>query len=133
MHRCRLFCFIIREYTSRWIHTSNKALTLSWRRFLSYKNQSIDLLCKLMEWFLYDKDIRHERVNTLFTHHTPEVCSYMSWGRISFFFFFFFAVESSPLRKASRRTQSRHLWFSIIKWLSTKLRPLKFVLSTLHW
>ena len=30
-------------------------LTLSWRRPISYRNQSIDL-------FLYDNDLRHERV-----------------------------------------------------------------------
>ena len=29
---------------------------------LSYRNQSIDLLCKLMDWFLYDGDLRHEQV-----------------------------------------------------------------------
>ena len=28
-------------------------LTLSWRRQLSYRNQSIDLLCKSVDWFLY--------------------------------------------------------------------------------
>ena len=27
---------------------------------LSYRNQSIDLQSKLMDWFLYDKDLRHE-------------------------------------------------------------------------
>ena len=28
---------------------------------VSYRNQpSIDLLCKLMSWFLYDRDLRHE-------------------------------------------------------------------------
>ena len=32
----------------------------------------------LMNWFLYDKDIRHERIKPLFTHHTPKVCSQMS-------------------------------------------------------
>ena len=32
---------------------------------LSYRNQSIDLLCKSMDWFLYDNDLRHERVNFL--------------------------------------------------------------------
>ena len=37
-------------------------LTLSWRRSLSYRNQSIDLLSKSMEWFLNDRDICHERV-----------------------------------------------------------------------
>ena len=28
----------------------------------SYRNQSIDLLCKSMDWFLYDIGLRHERV-----------------------------------------------------------------------
>ena len=37
-------------------------LTLSWRRSLSYRNKSTDLLCKLMDWFLYDDCLRHERV-----------------------------------------------------------------------
>ena len=31
-------------------------------RSLSYRNQPIDLQSKSMNWFLYDKDIRHERV-----------------------------------------------------------------------
>ena len=37
-------------------------LTLSWQRPLSYRNQSIDLLCKSMDWSLYDNGFRHERV-----------------------------------------------------------------------
>ena len=37
-------------------------LTLSRRRSVSYSNQSIDLRCRLMDWFLYDTDLRHERV-----------------------------------------------------------------------
>ena len=37
-------------------------LTLSWRRPLSYRNQSIDLRSKSKDWFLYDKGLRHERV-----------------------------------------------------------------------
>ena len=32
---------------------------------LSYRNQSIDLLCKSMDWLLYDKGLRHERVKGL--------------------------------------------------------------------
>ena len=35
-------------------------LTLWWRRPLSYRNQSIDLLRKSMDWFLYDNVLRHE-------------------------------------------------------------------------
>ena len=38
-------------------------LTLSWRGPLSYRNQSIDLLGKSMDWFLYDNDFRHEKVS----------------------------------------------------------------------
>ena len=37
-------------------------LTLSRRRPLSYRNQSIDLLYKSMDWFQYDNGLRHERV-----------------------------------------------------------------------
>ena len=56
------------------MHTRNKALTLPWWRSPSYRNQSNNLLCKSMDWFLYDRDLFHERVKTLFTHHTPKVC-----------------------------------------------------------
>ena len=42
---------------------SRSALTLSQRRSLSNRNQSIDLQkSKSMDWFLYDGDLRHERV-----------------------------------------------------------------------
>ena len=37
-------------------------LILAWRRSLSYKNQSIDLLSKSLDWFLYNRDLRHEKV-----------------------------------------------------------------------
>ena len=40
-------------------------LSLSRPRSLSYRNQSIDLQSKSMEWFLYDKDLRHERVKSI--------------------------------------------------------------------
>ena len=43
------------------------SLTLSWRSPLSYRNQSIDLYCKSMDWFLYDNGLRHERVKLLLT------------------------------------------------------------------
>ena len=38
-------------------------LTLSWRRPLSYRNQSIDLPSKSMDWFPYCNGLRHESVN----------------------------------------------------------------------
>ena len=41
-------------------------ITLSWRRSLSYRNQLIDLQNKSMDWFLYDRDLCHERVEGYF-------------------------------------------------------------------
>ena len=43
--------------------TFQTCLTPSWWRCLFYRNQSIDLKSISMDWFLYDRDIRHERVN----------------------------------------------------------------------
>ena len=42
--------------------TTFALLALSWRRPLSYRNQSTDLRSKSMDWFLYDNGLRHERV-----------------------------------------------------------------------
>ena len=42
-------------------------LTLSWRRPLSYRNQSICLQTKSMDRFLYDNGLRHEKVNNDFS------------------------------------------------------------------
>ena len=42
-------------------------LTLSRRKSLLHRNQFIDLQCKPMDWFLYHKDLRHERVNVSHT------------------------------------------------------------------
>ena len=36
--------------------------TLSSWSSLSYRNLSNDLLCQSSDWFLYDRDLRHERV-----------------------------------------------------------------------
>ena len=38
-------------------------LTISCRKPSPYRNQSADLLCKSMNWFLYGNGLRHERVN----------------------------------------------------------------------
>ena len=40
------------------------ALTLLWPRFLSYRNQSIDLQSKSKDWFIHDRDLRHKRVKS---------------------------------------------------------------------
>ena len=40
-------------------------LSFSWRRSLSYRNQSTDSQSKSMDWFLYDRDLPHESVKVL--------------------------------------------------------------------
>ena len=37
-------------------------LTLLWRRSLSYRNKSIHLQSKSMNWFLYDTDLCHKEL-----------------------------------------------------------------------
>ena len=49
-------------FTIKKIRCKTFCLTLSWRRPILYRNQSIDLRSKLMYWFLYDICLRHERV-----------------------------------------------------------------------
>ena len=52
-------------YNDMWSKSEMKLrLTLSWRRLLSYRNQSTDLRSKSMDWFLYDNGLRHERINS---------------------------------------------------------------------
>ena len=58
-----------------WLCSISQAfyLTLSWRSYLSYRNQSIGLLCKSMDWVLYDRDLLHERINEVPITFTIEI------------------------------------------------------------
>ena len=40
-------------------------LTFSWRKHLSYWNQSVDLHFKSIDWFQYDRDLRHDSVKSI--------------------------------------------------------------------
>ena len=76
-------CWVFVEYSKggKFADIAKFYLTLSWRRPLSYRNQSIDLLCKSMDWFLYDNGLRHERVNRL-----PPLYKCLQCGRLRLFF-----------------------------------------------
>ena len=60
------FSDTVPERQTESIPLSNILLTLSWRKSFPYRNQSIDLLCKSMEWFLYDRDIVVDQAKKLF-------------------------------------------------------------------
>ena len=49
-------------------------LTLSRQKSLSYRNPSIDLLCKSMDWFPYDRDLHHERNKLYFEERIKHNC-----------------------------------------------------------
>ena len=55
-----VFCLKSTEYEKQ-----DFSLTLSWRRSLSYRNRSIDLQIKSMDWFLYDRNLCRERAKAL--------------------------------------------------------------------
>ena len=57
--------FYIFEKDLKFENLEFKALTLSLRKPLSYRNQSIDLFLKPMDRFLYDNGLCHERVKDL--------------------------------------------------------------------
>ena len=61
-------------------------LTLSWRKALSYKKKSIDLLCKSVDWFLYDRELRHERVKNNY------LTLFLTWDFSKTFFIFDFSI-----------------------------------------
>ena len=69
------------KYAINFGYTANRILylwflTFSWRRSVSYRNQS-----ESMDWFLYDRDLRHERVKTLWVHwslHLSYLMTYVS-------------------------------------------------------
>ena len=65
--------FISQIWLTHWKRKNEKKifwlyfdLTLSWRRPLPHRNQSIDLFCKSVDWFLHDNGPRQERVKTNF-------------------------------------------------------------------
>ena len=69
------------EFETSTLRFSWIALTLSWRRPLSYRNHSIDLLCKSIDWFLYENCLCHERVK--YHYWSFYILSYIViwWGR----------------------------------------------------
>ena len=47
------------------VKAGTKGLILLRRMSLSYRKQSTDLLCKSMDWLIYNRDLRHQKVKEL--------------------------------------------------------------------
>ena len=56
---------------------------------LSYRNQSIDLRCKSIDWFLYDNGLRHKRVKRvrLFIYQTMCLKNHLLRKKVSYVIF----------------------------------------------
>ena len=64
----------LRQYIDFWhTHLGMPKLTLSWRRYLSYRNQSINLYSKSVDWFLYDRDFRSRKSEFIDKKKLPEI------------------------------------------------------------
>ena len=94
---------------------------------LSIKNQSNDLLHKLMDWFLYDKDLHHERVNVIHIYGQQDVIS--KWMKKTSFSKTYYQERTADM---FRRTASKIL--SIIKTRLSRTSQSRISLSIVsHW
>ena len=72
--------------------SSHMDITCSWWRSLSYRNQSIDLFCKSIDWFLYDRGLRCDRVKVALLQRCYKACSrtlianiFIIWKHVNWF------------------------------------------------
>ena len=107
------------------IHFFVGQLTLSWRRSLSYRNQSNGVLRNSMDWFLYDNGLRHERVkyhdlNLLIMFWSlmsfGSLCTCLArvlWKQDSFFLIFRIKLEDQKVEKLTGRDLlgNMRFWF----------------------
>ena len=104
-------------------------LTLSWRRPLSYRNQSIDLQSKSLDWFLYDNGLRHERVK----QHLSDIRSSIyekvkqHWGWIEKMRFF--KKTSSVLKQLLINSPVRKLLSSLVSKTNNQISVLSLIIS----
>ena len=64
-----------------------------WGKSLSYRNQSSELLCKSMDWFLYHGDLRHEVVNEFISVKDYDVSKFQKQS-----------LGGVPLKRSLRKT-----------------------------
>ena len=126
------------------------SLTLSWWRSLSYRNQSTDLQSKSMDWFLYDRDICHERVITeerdIFTTLLSTYGETFSWkwlkkakiAKSQFQYFFWTFLDFRDRSRlnvqcvAFNRGHSFETLRSLMSWDGKKPQK-KFIPTQHHW
>ena len=91
-------------------------LTLSWGRPLSYRNQSIDLLCRSIDWFLYDNGFHHEKVKNIWDTH---VKFKVPWPLLSESVVLFLPLPIIyPLQRVQSGMYPDKIIYGISKWMN---------------
>ena len=109
-------CFIEIVSKMRW--------DISWRRPLSYRNQSIDSLGKPMDWFLYDNGLRYERDNNdSWMNRSTKWIPWIIWSCCSDFF------QKSPLRDTVIEIRSKYKSLHFRFWIIKNI----FLNNKIHW
>ena len=109
------------------------SLTFSWRRSLSYRHQSIDLLCKSMGWFLYGRDLRHERGRWR-KSRLVMISQFLNF-RILVRFLRFCMLQTSVLLNEKYSIKAKKLKFMDIEFTSSELQnsfQINFAISPIN-
>ena len=93
-------------------------LTFSWRRALSHRKQSIDLPSKSIDWFLYDRDLRHERVKPL--HFTAIILYPLKTSKKLLVFFVFRGYRKRAITRNGLQTALIDICESLLFKISNK-------------
>ena len=98
---------------NKYLLSFNFALTLARWRSLSYRNQSIDLLRKSVDWFLHDRDLRHERVSNSL-NSSCDWHSFESAGNCSTKRFIWILISATSFHMKLGLSLLSRIYFSIL-------------------
>ena len=115
-------------YNAHFLVENCRPLTLSWRKPLSYWNQSINLLRKSMDWFLHDNGLHHERFkkHNIMLEYEVTICeNSMQYCRTNF------KYRKNRTTKYEHSQQKFVIGYCILlkwaKWAPTCLQMLKYL------
>ena len=86
------------------------SLTLSWRRSLSYRNQSIDLHSKSMDRYLNNRHLGHERVSDL-----ANILSIHSFYEFNYYCYYWYNRRTTLKNMLSLREKCPNIEFFLVR------------------
>ena len=107
------------------------SLTLSWRKPLSYRNQTIDLRNKSLDWFLYDNSLRHKRVDRVIIFLRLIILRYPMMALLVYNVLKFISSSMSRLRFVFLALLL--IWLTTLSRCFLKFALKELILFTLGW